>query len=29
MFENSEVLATNTVLQKPLLELLAKSAAKV
>jgi myo-inositol-1(or 4)-monophosphatase len=29
MFKNDEVLATNTVLQKPLLELLAKSAAKV
>jgi myo-inositol-1(or 4)-monophosphatase len=29
MFENNEVLATNTVLQKPLLELLAKSTAKV
>jgi myo-inositol-1(or 4)-monophosphatase len=29
MFKNDEVLATNTVLQKPLLELLAKPAAKV
>jgi hypothetical protein len=29
MLDKNEILATNTVLQKPLLELLAKPAAKV